>query len=187
MHKKNTSVADAVMQGFSDGACPSPRRSPLEFAVFDRWYTQLPGAELAEPHVFVQRDGGRETRRRLPLRKDVPYPQRTIFDALLDAGHEYVRIYKYVVPRVPCDAIAVHESWEHPSHRHRRIDASDASPRRRAIDATSLDAAPDSQDSITDTFMDRLRTPDAHHGPLLRRRRQGHAASINLDRPAPGY
>ena len=31
--------------------------------------------------------------------KDRPYPQRTIFDALLDAGHEYVRIYKYVVPR----------------------------------------------------------------------------------------
>ena len=25
--------------------------------------------------------------------KDRPYPQRTIFDALLDAGHEYVRIY----------------------------------------------------------------------------------------------
>ena len=51
VHKKNTSVADAVMQGFSDGALPISTALASEFAVFDRWYTAFPGPSWPN-HMF---------------------------------------------------------------------------------------------------------------------------------------
>ena len=95
VHKKNTSVADAVMQGFSDGALPVSTALASEFAVFDRWYTAFPGPSWPN-HMFsysATAAGNTNTGDGYLCQKDRPYPQRTIFDALLDAGHEYVRIY----------------------------------------------------------------------------------------------
>ena len=46
VHKKNTSVADAVMQGFSDGALPISTALAEEFAVFDRWFTACHCVEI---------------------------------------------------------------------------------------------------------------------------------------------
>jgi hypothetical protein len=42
--------------------------------------------------------------------KDRPYPQRTIFDALLDAGHEYVRIYNDSITDTFMEAFASRET-----------------------------------------------------------------------------
>ena len=42
--------------------------------------------------------------------KDRPYPQRTIFDALRDAGHEYVRIYNDSVTDTFMEAFASRET-----------------------------------------------------------------------------
>ena len=42
--------------------------------------------------------------------KDRHYPQRTIFDALLDAGHEYVRIYNDSITDTFMEAFASHET-----------------------------------------------------------------------------
>ena len=93
--QKNASVADAVMQGFSDGALPISTALASEFAVFDRWYTAFPGPSWPN-HMFsysATANGNTNTGDGYLCQKDRPYPQRTIFDALLDAGHEYVRIY----------------------------------------------------------------------------------------------
>ena len=95
VHKGNTSVADAVMQGFSDGALPISTALASEFAVFDRWYTAFPGPSWPN-HMFsysATAAGNTNTGDGYLCQKDRPYPQRTIFDALRDAGHEYVRIY----------------------------------------------------------------------------------------------
>ena len=95
VHKGNTSVADAVMQGFSDGALPISTALASEFAVFDRWYTAFPGPSWPN-HMFsysATANGNTNTGDGYLCEKDRPYPQRTIFDSLLDAGHEYVRIY----------------------------------------------------------------------------------------------
>jgi phospholipase C len=44
--QKNASVADAVMQGFSDGALPISTALASEFAVFDRWFTACHCVEI---------------------------------------------------------------------------------------------------------------------------------------------
>ena len=48
---KNKTIADAVMQGFSDGALPISTALASEFAVFDRWYTSFPGPSWPN-HMF---------------------------------------------------------------------------------------------------------------------------------------
>jgi phospholipase C len=92
---RNKSIADAVMQGFSDGALPVSTALAAEFAVFDNWFTAFPGASWPN-HMFsysATANGITNTGDGYLCQKDRPFPQRTIFDALLESGHEYVRIY----------------------------------------------------------------------------------------------
>ncbi len=110
--QKNASVADAVMQGFSDGALPISTALASEFAVFDRWYTAFPGPSWPN-HMFsysATAAGNTNTGDGYLCEKDRPYPQRTIFDALLDAGHEYVRIYNDSITDTFMEAFASHET-----------------------------------------------------------------------------
>lgn len=92
---RNKSVADAVMQGFSDGALPDSTALAAEFAVFDNWFTAFPGPSWPN-HMFsysATANGITNTGDGYLCQKDRPFPQRTIFDSLLASGHEYVRIY----------------------------------------------------------------------------------------------
>lgn len=94
-HKK----ADFVMQGFSQGALPISATLAAEFAVFDRWYTAFPGPSWPN-HMMsysATTNGATNTGDGYQCVKHAKYPQRTIFDHLLDAGHEYTRIFNDTV------------------------------------------------------------------------------------------
>jgi phospholipase C len=201
VHKGNTSVADAVMQGFSDGALPISTALASEFAVFDRWYTAFPGPSWPN-HMFsysATAAGATNTGDGYLCEKDRPYPQRTIFDSLIDAGYEYMRIYKYVVPRSNFNFDVT------PSPRRRRrktaskrcigamshVASTPSTHRRGAAPSTRIHVARPSQRLHNrhlhgGVWIEGNAPPDAHHGPLLRRRGAWHAAGAHLDRPAPG-
>lgn len=83
------------MQGFSQGALPVSAALAAEYAVFDRWYTAFPGPSWPN-HMMsysATANGGTNTGDGYHCKKGAKYPQRTIFDNLLDAGLEYTRIY----------------------------------------------------------------------------------------------
>ena len=199
--QKNASVADAVMQGFSDGALPISTALASEFAVFDRWFTAFPGPSWPN-HMFsysATANGNTNTGDGYLCEKDQPYPQRTIFDSLIDAGYEYMRIYKYVVPRSNFNFDVT------PSPRRRRrktaskrsigamshVASTPSTHRRGAAPSTRIHVARPSQRLHNrhlhgGVWIEGNAPPDAHHGPLLRRRGAWHAAGAHLDRPAPG-
>ena len=95
IHPFAHSTADAVMQGFSDGALPISKALAAEFAVFDRWYAAFPGPSWPNHMMTLSATaaGGTNTDDGYRCQMDAKYPQRTIFDNLLAAGHEYARIY----------------------------------------------------------------------------------------------
>ena len=95
VHPFSHSTADAVMQGFSDGALPVSTALAAEFAVFDRWYAAFPGPSWPNHMMSMAATshGGTNTGDGFECVRGAPYPQRTIFDNLLAAGHEYARIY----------------------------------------------------------------------------------------------
>mmetsp|Transcript_25085 Transcript_25085/g.77347 ORF Transcript_25085/g.77347 Transcript_25085/m.77347 type:complete len:514 (-) Transcript_25085:70-1611(-) len=94
-HDDNHSIADAVMQGFSEGALPISATLAAEFGIFDRWHTAFPGPSWPN-HMFsysATANGITNTGDGYRCVKDATYPQRTIFDNLLDNGHDYLRVY----------------------------------------------------------------------------------------------
>jgi len=100
-------TADAVMQGFSDGALPVSTALAAEFAVFDRWFAAFPGPSWPN-HMFSisgTAGGGTNTGDGHLCRPGARYPQRTIFDSLLAAGHEYARIYNDSVVELYLEAL----------------------------------------------------------------------------------
>lgn len=63
-HDDNHSIADAVMQGFSEGALPISATLAAEFGIFDRWHTAFPGPSWPN-HMFSRgRGAGDGSRRR---------------------------------------------------------------------------------------------------------------------------
>ena len=66
-----------------------------EFAVFDKWYAAFPGPSWPNHMMSMSAtsNGGTNTGDGYKCVKHAKYPQRTIFDNLLSAGHEYARIY----------------------------------------------------------------------------------------------
>ncbi len=95
VHPLGHKTADAVMQGFSDGALPVSTALAAEFAVFDKWYAAFPGPSWPNHMMSMSAtsNGGTNTGDGYKCVKHAKYPQRTIFDNLLSAGHEYARIY----------------------------------------------------------------------------------------------
>ena len=87
--------ADLVMQGFSDGDLPVSKALAAEFAVFDRWYAAFPGPSWPNHMMSISAtaNGGTNTGDGYHCVKHARYPQKTIFDHLLENGHEYVRAY----------------------------------------------------------------------------------------------
>ena len=95
VHPLSHKTADAVMQGFTDGALPISTTLASEFAVFDKWYAAFPGPSWPNHMMSMSAtsNGGTNTGDGYQCTKGAKYPQRTIFDNLLAAGHEYARIY----------------------------------------------------------------------------------------------
>ena len=95
VHPLSHKTADAVMQGFTDGALPISTALASEFAVFDKWYAAFPGPSWPNHMMSMSAtsNGGTNTGDGYQCKKGAKYPQRTIFDNLLAAGHEYARIY----------------------------------------------------------------------------------------------
>ena len=94
-HPFSSKKADFVMQGFSDGSLPVSGALASEFAVFDAWYTGFPGPSWPN-HMMsysATSNGITNTGDGYQCKKHALYPQRTIFDNLLEQGHEYTRIY----------------------------------------------------------------------------------------------
>uniref|UniRef100_A0A0D9XTS4 Phospholipase C n=1 Tax=Leersia perrieri TaxID=77586 RepID=A0A0D9XTS4_9ORYZ len=90
----NKVTARTVMSGFSPNAVPVYRELVREFAVCDRWFASVPTStqpnrmfvHSATSHGLVSNDGKL-------LRAGMP--QRTIFDALHDAGHTFGIYYQF--------------------------------------------------------------------------------------------
>jgi phospholipase C len=102
VHPFSHQTADAVMQGFADGALPVSTALAAEFAVFDRWYAAFPGPSWPN-HMMsfsATTNGATNTGDGYQCSHGAKYPQRTIFDNLLAAGHEYARIYNDSVVEV---------------------------------------------------------------------------------------
>ena len=95
LHPFSKARADFVMQGFSDGSLPVSAALAAEFAVFDRWYTAFPGPSWPN-HMMsysATSNGITNTGDGYLCKRHALFPQRTIFDNLLEQGHEYTRIY----------------------------------------------------------------------------------------------
>ena len=100
-HPWRPKIAAQVMQGFSMGSLPITSTLAAEFAVFDKWFAAFPGPSWPN-HMFSQTGtaaGDTETgayylcQNRTRTQNGTAYPQPTIFDHLLENGHEYARIY----------------------------------------------------------------------------------------------
>ena len=110
--KTSPKTADAVMQGFADGALPVSTALAAEFAVFDRWFAAFPGPSWPN-HMMsfsATSNGGTNTGDGYQCNKGAKYPQRTIFDNLLAAGHEYARIYNDSVVELYLEAFNTAEA-----------------------------------------------------------------------------
>ena len=119
VHPYSHATADAVMQGFADGALPVSTALAAEFAVFDRWFAAFPGPSWPN-HMMsfaATAAGGTNTEDGYQCKKGAKYPQRTIFDNLLAAGHEYARIYNDSVVELYLGVR--HTRKPNPSHTHR--------------------------------------------------------------------
>lgn len=106
VHPLSRKTADAVMQGFADGTLPVSAALAAEFAVFDRWFAAFPGPSWPN-HMMsfaATSAGGTNTGDGYQCKPGAKYPQRTIFDNLLAAGHEYARIYNDSVVELYLDS-----------------------------------------------------------------------------------
>jgi phospholipase C len=94
-YSQNATKVDFVMQGFSDGDLPISATLAKEFAVFDHWYAAFPGPSWPNHMMSISAtsNGDTQTGDGYQCQKSKAYPQKTIFDSLLEAGHEYARIY----------------------------------------------------------------------------------------------
>ncbi|XP_006663021.2 non-specific phospholipase C4-like [Oryza brachyantha] len=92
--KERAGMSRTVMNGFRPDAVPVYRELVKEFAVCDRWFASVPSStqpnrmfvHSATSHGLVSNDGKQ-------LRAGLP--QRTIFDALHDAGHSFGVYYQF--------------------------------------------------------------------------------------------
>jgi phospholipase C len=91
----NLTKARQVMGGFADGALPVTTTLAKEFAVFDHWYAAFPGPSWPNHMMTISgtANGDTNTGDGYRCKQGTPFPQPTIFDHLLEAGHEYARIY----------------------------------------------------------------------------------------------
>ena len=92
--KEKPGMSTTVMSGFRPDAVPVYRELVKEFAVCDRWFASNPAStqpnrlfvHSATSHGLVSND------RKMLLSG---MPQRTIFDALHDAGHSFGIYYQF--------------------------------------------------------------------------------------------
>ncbi|KAF2911488.1 hypothetical protein DAI22_11g183700 [Oryza sativa Japonica Group] len=92
--KERAGMSSTVMNGFRPEKVPVYRELVREFAVCDRWFASVPTStqpnrmfvHSATSHGLVSNDGKQ-------LRAGLP--QRTIFDALHDAGHSFGVYYQF--------------------------------------------------------------------------------------------
>ncbi|CAL4983730.1 unnamed protein product [Urochloa decumbens] len=92
--KEKAGMSATVMNGFRPDAVPVYRELVREFAVCDRWFASVPSStqpnrlfvHSATSHGLVGND-------KKLLRAGMP--QRTIFDALHDAGHDFGVYYQF--------------------------------------------------------------------------------------------
>ena len=168
--RRRIQVPDA---GFSQGALPVSAALAAEYAVFDRWYTAFPGPSWPN-HMMsysATANGGTNTGDGYHCKKGAKYPQRTIFDNLLDAGLEYTRIFNDSI--VDC-------SWSRSTRTRRRTGRRTwiASSGRRRGDAAGPHVdqpAPGHQQDARQPRRPQLRPPG-----LLRRRARRAAAQRHL-------
>ncbi|XP_074580998.1 non-specific phospholipase C6-like [Curcuma longa] len=81
-------TAAAVMQGFPPAKVPVYATLASEFAVFDRWFSSLPGP--TQPNrlfVYSATSHGATSHNKKHLIRG--YPQRTIFDSIRDEGRDF--------------------------------------------------------------------------------------------------
>lgn len=89
-------LASTVMKGFSPQSIPIFATLAQEFAVFDRWFSSLPGP--TQPNrlfVYSATSHGATNHNKWDLAKG--YPQKTIFDSLNEDGLDF-NIYFETAP-----------------------------------------------------------------------------------------
>ncbi|XP_040379779.1 non-specific phospholipase C6-like [Oryza brachyantha] len=89
-------LTDAVMRGFTPSRLPAFSALATNFAVFDRWFSSIPGP--TQPNrlfLYSATSHGAVAHDKWNLLRG--YPQRTIFDSLADDGLDY-RVYFKTIP-----------------------------------------------------------------------------------------
>ncbi|GJN37760.1 hypothetical protein PR202_gb26746 [Eleusine coracana subsp. coracana] len=94
----NALLSSAVMRAFRPALLPSFSALAPSFAVFDRWFSSIPGP--TQPNrLFLYSATSRGATAHDKLSLLAGYPQRTIFDSLTDSGLDF-RVYFKTIPTV---------------------------------------------------------------------------------------
>ncbi|KAI3976030.1 hypothetical protein MKX01_016713 [Papaver californicum] len=92
----STNLSETVMKGFKPEAVPVFASLVSEFAIFDRWFSALPGP--TEPNrLFVYSGTSHGATSHVKKQLLMGFPQKTIFDSLHEDGMEF-GIYFQTVP-----------------------------------------------------------------------------------------
>ncbi|KAK3163629.1 hypothetical protein QOZ80_1AG0006150 [Eleusine coracana subsp. coracana] len=94
----NALLSSAVMRAFRPALLPSFSALAPSFAVFDRWFSSIPGP--TQPNrLFLYSATSRGATAHDKLSLLAGYPQRTIFDSLTESGLDF-RVYFKTIPTV---------------------------------------------------------------------------------------
>uniref|UniRef100_A0A7N0RAG0 Uncharacterized protein n=1 Tax=Kalanchoe fedtschenkoi TaxID=63787 RepID=A0A7N0RAG0_KALFE len=89
-------LSTAVMRGFHPDSIPVYKTLAAEFAVFDRWFSALPGP--TQPNrLFVYSATSHGATSHVKKQLASGYPQKTIFDSLHENGHSF-GVYFQTIP-----------------------------------------------------------------------------------------
>ena len=119
--------AEFVMQGFSPDSLPITVGVAKQFGAFNNWYASLPGPSWPG-HMYALTGtsaGCTETGVYYQCESRTLYPQKTIFESLLENGHEWMMIYNDSRAELYLE-VRISES----KYRFRKVssDATDAAP-----------------------------------------------------------